>query len=278
MDVDLQHIHRYYSPSDLYDRIVEGLQRMGKDLSAVTLDDLKPVDEFHIRGDVATKELIALSGFTSDMHVLEVGCGIGGSARRLSHQTGCRVTGLDLSASYIDTAERLTRLLGMHERVRFHAGSALSLPFADETFDGAWSLQMNMNIEDKLSWLQEIHRVIKPDSRMLLYEVCGNRNAPIHFPVPWAQDRSMSFLVPPESFRELIAAVGFDILSWVDQTDLAQEEFSQVSKPVGDPELPILGSYLLVGRDIKTKAFNLRCNLEEERVSLIEAVAVKRRP
>jgi len=35
------------------------------------------VAEFHIRGDVATKELIKLSDFTSDMHILDVGCGVG---------------------------------------------------------------------------------------------------------------------------------------------------------------------------------------------------------
>jgi ubiquinone/menaquinone biosynthesis C-methylase UbiE len=180
-----------------------------------------------------------------------------------------------LSDRYIETAVRLSRLLNMQERVNFHAGSALALPFDDHTFDGAWSLQMNMNIDDKLSWLMEIYRVMKPGGRLVLYEVCGNRNTPVYFPVTWAQDSSMSFLVPPEAFRNLIASVGFDIAVWNDRTDLAQEEFSQVTEPVGEPELPILGSYLLVGRDIKTKAFNLRRNLDEERVSLIEAVVVK---
>ncbi len=66
----MKHIHSYYSPNDLYNKIIEGLNEMGKDLSKVTLDDLQPVDEFHIRGDVATKELIKLSGFTGDMQSL----------------------------------------------------------------------------------------------------------------------------------------------------------------------------------------------------------------
>ncbi len=74
---DVEHIHSYYSPNDLYNRIIEGLNKLGKDLSSVTLDDLQPVDEFHIRGDAATKELIALADFTPDMHILDVGCGIG---------------------------------------------------------------------------------------------------------------------------------------------------------------------------------------------------------
>ena len=107
MTKDIRHIHSYYSPNDLYDKIIDGLVKLGKDLSQVTLDDLQPVDEFHIRGDTATRELIKLAKFTPDMHILDVGCGIGGSTRRLSHETGCRVTGIDLSNAYIDTAGRL---------------------------------------------------------------------------------------------------------------------------------------------------------------------------
>jgi len=44
---------------------------------------------------------------------------------------------------------------------------------------------------------------------------------------------------------------------------------------MGKPNLPVLGVYMLVGDDIQTKAYNLHRNLEGERVSLIEAVAVK---
>lgn len=272
---DIKHIHSYYSPNDLYNKIIEGLHVLGKDLSAITLDDLQPVDEFHIRGDKATKELIRLSGFTPDMHILDVGCGIGGSTRRLSQETGCAVTGIDLSDEYIDAAQRLTQLLNMQERVKFHACSALDLPFDDNTFDGVWSLQMNMNVEDKLAWLTETCRVLKPGGRAVLYEVCGSKNALQYFPVPWAQDSSMSFLVPPESFRDAILAAGFEINVWHDKTDLAKKAFADVAEPQGEPNLPVLGVYLLVGDDIGTKAYNLHRNLDADCVSLIEAVAVK---
>jgi MPBQ/MSBQ methyltransferase len=275
MAEEMKDIRNYYSPNDLYDKIIEGLNKLGKDLAKITLDDLQPVDEFHIRGDSATKELIELSGFTPGMHILDVGCGIGGSTRRLSHETSCRVTGIDLSDEYIDTARRLTELLNMQDQVDFRAASALDLPFGDNSFDGVWSLQMNMNVEDKLSWLKETHRVVKPGGRTVLYEVCGSKNTPLHFPVPWAQDSSMSFLVPPESFRDLITAAGFCVDVWNDKTDLAQKAFANAQKPVGEPNLPVLGVYLLVGNDISTKAYNLHRNLDEERVSLIEAVAVK---
>ena len=85
----------------------------------------------------------------------------------------------------------------------------------------------------------------------------------------------MSFLVPPETFRDIITEAGFEIAVWNDKTDLAQIAFSKAQKPAGKPNLPILGVYMLVGEDISTKAYNLHRNLDEGRVSLIETVAVK---
>ena len=276
MTKDVDDTYNYYSPNGLYNSIIEGLHKTGKDMSALTLEDLHPVDEFHIRGTEATQELIALCEFTSAMHVLDVGCGVGGSTRRLSHQIGCTVTGVDLSDEYIDAAERLTDLFEMQDRVKFKAANALDLPFVDNHFDGVWSIQMNMNIEDKVAWLKELHRVVKPQSRVVLYEVCGHKNSPPYFPVPWAHDSSISFLLEPEKFREAIKAAGFEVDVWNDKTDLAQQAFAHITEPEGDPELPVLGVHLLVGNDILTKAYNLRRNLDEQRVSLIETVAVKR--
>jgi len=271
----MKHIHSYYSPNNLYNKIIEGLDKLGKDLSKITLDDLQPVDEFHIRGKVATKELIELANFTPEMRILDVGCGVGGSTRRLSHETGCYVTGIDLSDEFIDVAERLTELLNMPERVKFIAASALELPFDDSAFDGAWSIQMNMNIEDKTGLLSEIFRVLKPGACAIFYEVCGNINTPVYFPVPWAQDSSMSFLLPPEAFRDIIKSAGFSIEIWNDKTDLAQQAFAHMTEPQHNPTLPTLGVHMLVGKDILTKAYNLRRNLDEQRVSLIEIVALK---
>ena len=109
----------------------------------------------------------------------------------------------------------------------------------------------------------------------VLFEVYGNRSTPIDFPLPWAPDSNMSCLVPPEAFRDVIARAGFDITVWHDKTDIAQKAFASMTQPVGEPTLPELGVHLLVGSDILTKAYNLHRNLDEERVSLIEPVAVR---
>jgi len=271
----MKHIHRYYSPGNLYDLIIDGLKKTGKNIDQVTLDDLQPVDEFHIRGNTATKELIQLANFNSGMHILDVGCGIGGSTRRLAAETGCRVTGIDLSDEYIEVAKRLTTLLAMQDRVDFIAASALAMPFEDASFDGVWSLQMNMNVEQKSDWIAELYRVLRPGASVVFYEVCGGMNSSVYFPVPWAQNASMSYLVSLDEFKSAIVEGGLEIQVWNNKTNLAREAFAKVPEPVGEPKLPDLGVHMLVGNDILTKAYNLRRNLEEDRVSLIETIATK---
>lgn len=85
----------------------------------------------------------------------------------------------------------------------------------------------------------------------------------------------MSFLEAPEIFRDMLTSAGFVIDTWNDKTELARKAFSHMTEPMGEPDLPELGVHLLVGSDILTKAYNLHRNLDEERVSLIEAVAIK---
>lgn len=271
----MKDIEGYYHADNLYQRILDGLKAVSADMSELSLEDLQPVDEFHIRGGQATRELIELAGFNEHMHIIDVGCGAGGSSRRLAASSGCHVTGVDLSASYIDTASKLTELLNLQHKLEFKTASAMQLPFADNQFDGGWSIQMNMNIADKQGWLQELFRVIKPGGKLVLYEVCAGEADDLHFPVPWAQDASMSFLVRLDEFRKSLEKAGFTISHWQDKTSLAKQAFAGMNKPAEKPLLPPLGVHLLVGEDIPFKAYNLHRNLEENKVTLIEAAAIK---
>ena len=79
----------------------------------IGVDDLAPVDEFHLGGAVATAALIADLELAADDHVLDIGCGIGGPARRMAAVSGCRVTGVDLTATFVDAATALSARVGL---------------------------------------------------------------------------------------------------------------------------------------------------------------------
>jgi hypothetical protein len=67
--------------TNLGDTILAALQRMGRDIEALTPADLAPIDEFHIRGREYTQELAAYAKVCPEWAVIGVGSGSGGSAR-----------------------------------------------------------------------------------------------------------------------------------------------------------------------------------------------------
>ena len=84
----------HYTHGQLLDRILSGVKAIGKTPESVTVDDLAPVDEFHIGGRQASEEFIDQLELSENNHVLDVGCGIGGTARFVASRFGCRVTGI----------------------------------------------------------------------------------------------------------------------------------------------------------------------------------------
>lgn len=267
-----QDVNQHYGCQDLGSAILAGLQAAGKDLNQLSHDDLAPVDQFHIRGKDATLKLAAQVGLRNDLHVLDVGGGLGGAARTLAAEFGCRVTVLDLTEEYCRVGEMLTARTGLTDRVAFEHGSALVMPFPDGSFDVVWTQHSSMNIEDKQRLYAEIYRVLKPRGRLALYEIMASAVQPIHFPVPWASGSAISFLRPAEAIRTLIKETGFREVSWVDVSRPSLEWFQQRAAASAGGALPPLGLHLLLGENFGPAFKNQVRNLAEDRIAVIEAV------
>jgi SAM-dependent methyltransferase len=79
-----QRVASHYAQAELEKKILDLLAADGKDIERLTLADLAPVDEFHTGGREATIAFAAELGFTPEMHILDVGCGIGGPSRYIA--------------------------------------------------------------------------------------------------------------------------------------------------------------------------------------------------
>lgn len=161
----------HYSVGDIVGLIKSGLEKTGKSTESVTVDDLSLVDEFHIGGRIASEHFFDGLGFSSEDHLLDVGCGIGGAARYVADRTGSRVTGIDLTDEYIQAGAVMNRWVGLEENVRLEVGIATSLDLPDESFDGAYTMHVFMNVEDKLSGFKEVFRVLKPGTVFGVYDI-----------------------------------------------------------------------------------------------------------
>lgn len=267
-----------YGRTDLESTILTAYETAGKDPTQFTRDDIAALDEFHIKGRHATRELAHLAEICPDTRVLDVGSGIGGPARTLAAEFDCYVTGIDLVEEYCQVAKLLTDRVGLSERVTIQHGNALDLPFADDTFDVVWLQHVALNIEDKERFFDELHRVLRPEGRLALHEICAGPSEPPHFPVPWANDPSISFLAPPEELAQLLVETSFTELAWTETTDASLEWFrgklEKMAARSADSSPP-LGLNLLMGQDTPEKMKNVVRNLEEERIVVVQGVMKK---
>lgn len=74
-------VDKHYGFGGIMEQIEAGLDLAGKNLGALTVDDLAPIDEFHTRGRESTVELAELAKLKATDRVLDVGCGLGGTAK-----------------------------------------------------------------------------------------------------------------------------------------------------------------------------------------------------
>jgi SAM-dependent methyltransferase len=212
MMAEADQVSRHYSSGELLERLRAALAAEGVDPDRPTVEQLAPFDHFHGRGLEATQDAASLVAPTAADHILDVGSGIGGPARYFAQRFGCRVTGIDLTTEFCEVARVLTRAVGLAGRVTFHEGNALATPFADASFDGAYSMNVSMNIADKAGLYREIRRVLKPGAWFVLAEIAqGAAGAPT-YPTPWAKTAATSFLATPEETRDALAAAGFTIV------------------------------------------------------------------
>jgi SAM-dependent methyltransferase len=267
-------VETHYTRSVIGETILAALAAAGKDIEHLTIEDLAPVDEFHSRRRLATVELAALLAPRAHDHVLDIGSGIGGPSRYLAATFGCRVTGLDLTAEFCRVASDLARRTGLDSRVDYRQGDATAMPFPDAGFDLAWLQNAAMNIAARDRLYAEIRRVLKPRGRFALQDVTAGPGGAPHYPVPWARDPAISFLVSPEQTRVQLEAAGFRILAWQDKTDIAiAEAQAEREKARANPQPPpSLGIQLILGADFGAMMKNSARNLEERRIGLINAV------
>jgi SAM-dependent methyltransferase len=208
----------YWAREQLAESILDALAAAGKDLDALTVDDLAVTDHFHGGGKAATVRLATLLGATPGQRVLDVGGGLGGPARTLAVEFGCHVTVVDLTESFVRAARTLTARLGLDDRVSHHVGNALDLRFDRGVFDVVWTQNSGMNIADKDGLYQGFHRVLRPGGLLALQEPMAGPLQPAVFPLMWARDASTSFLRTPAEMRALIARAGFRERTWEDVT------------------------------------------------------------
>ena len=270
-------VSAHYSQGNLLSRLNAALMEDGVDPDHPSMEALAPYDQFHGRGLEATLEMAGLvQGGPAD-HILDVGSGIGGPARYFANRFGCRITGIDLTPEFCEVARHLTRLLDLEDRIAFEVGDALAMPFPDASFDGAYSMNVSMNIADKGQFYREVHRVLKPGAWLVLSEVAKGEGGDLDYPTPWARSARTSFLSTPEETRGGLLEAGFDVIRVHSTLDKALAFGTRSRAAVERGEKPPHRAVMLIHGEIATQAMgNTSRGLSEGKIVPIEVLSRKR--
>ena len=140
-----------------YTRIVSGLQ-------------------YHLCGELDTRELAELANIKPDDVVLDECCFIGGPAIQLAKEYGCKVIGIDLLESAILAANKIAELTSLSSLASFRVSDASNLDFEDNYFTVVWN-QCSLVHDEK--WIDELDRVLQPLGRMALtFQIVTNQRNP----------------------------------------------------------------------------------------------------
>ena len=271
-------VQEHYTIEEMPARIEDALRQAGFEAGRMDWSDLAPLDQFHVRGLAATKELADGLELTGGESVLDVGSGLGGPARYLAAVHGCHVTGIELTPLFVEIADQLSARTSLTERLQFVTGDALAMPFPPESFDHAWTQHVAMNIPDKARLYREIHRVLKTGGRLALYDVVTGENNPVIYPVPWAHDASISFLTSSSEMAEALRTAGFSEISSSDTTEKAAVWFADqqmIQSASGRPNSLSLARIL--GPGSRQAMANLAQNIREGRVRLVQMIVQRER-
>ena len=268
-----QAVARHYTHGSLEQAILAALKGIGKDVDRLTLADLSAADEFHLGWRAMSAEIGKDLGLSPQMRVLDVGSGIGGPARYFADAHGCHVTGIDLTEEFVQVAGALSRRCGLGDKVDFHAGSALDMPFEDATFDAATMIHVGMNIEDKERLFREVRRVLKPGSQFCVYEVMQVQPGDLPYPMPWAQTIDTSFVATPDAYRQLLGKAGFQVETEINRRDFVLDLARKMQEKVAVEGAPPVSLHILMGPAARDRLGNVMATLQKGMIAPIEMIA-----
>ena len=267
-----QTVARHYAHGSLERAILEALAAAGKDVNLLSPSDLAPVDEFHIGGRPATIAFAGQFCVHRGMRLLDVGCGLGGTARYFAREHGCHVTGIDLSDEYVAVANALAARVGLGDLVSCQQGSALALPFTPGSFDAAYLLHVGMNIENKSGLFAQIRRVLAPSGILGIYDVMRLGAGGLSYPVPWASSPEASFVADAPTYRRLLEAAGFEVLKERNRRDFALEIFGQMRARSASGRPAPLGLHIVMGDNAAQKVANMMNDIDRGLIAPTEMI------
>jgi ubiquinone/menaquinone biosynthesis C-methylase UbiE len=196
--------------------------RMAKWYAANTGKDLS---------EFTTQALRLAAGLAPGAAVLEVAPGPGYFAIELARAGNFRVTGLDISATFVELARKNAAAAGVE--IDFRRGNASQMPFASDTFDAIFCRAAFKNFSEPVTALKEMCRVLKPGATALIVDLRRDvSNAAIDAEVAKLKQSALNSLITKWTFRLMLVRRAYtrdQFQEFIRQTGFAKSDIQETS-------------------------------------------------
>ena len=273
--INITDIENFWTRGDLHSRIHQAMSVSGLNNKELEIEDLFPIDQYHARGIAATIDLGKRMPIIENQNILDIGCGLGGPARYYAKKFKCNIIGIDITPSFIEIGNEFNKLTSMSSMVELDVGNGEKLDFKNDFFDGAYSQHVTMNISDRVKFFSEAYRVLKKGSFFAFTEHgLGPIGNPI-FPLPWADNEGMSFLLPPAKTVTILKEIGFVNINLIETSDKYIEGYEKLIQKQPKSEKPTLGIHVIGGSSMHERSINSMRSIKENRTLPFEIVCEK---
>ncbi len=137
-------------------------------------------------------------------------------------------------------------------------------------------MHVGMNIDKKTRLFTEVHMVLRPGASFGVYDIMRNHDGLLTYPVPWAEDESISKLATVEQYKHALAKAGIKVSQENNRRDFALNFFKKLrTKTKGSNSPPALGLHILMKENTAIKINNMVDGITANLIAPVEIFAQK---
>lgn len=211
-----------------------------------------------------TERALRFCRFPPESVLLDIGCGNGVTLAHVREVHGLRAVGIDRSTTLLDEARR------RHADLSLIFGTAGSLPFLPESFDGV-ILECTLSlVEDCLTTLREGHRVLRPGGYIIVSDIYLRKERAASGLKSLAKECCLRGARSKDKLFESLDASGFTVDLWEDHSAALKEYAVRLVWSYGS-----IPSFLGVNDENRAEQEQVRAAIKDSRPGYYLLVAGK---